>query len=52
MKHLEPDGEGTYRFVDNGKVTAKEKRELLDLDDAYYEVYQYHIITNLDELNQ
>ena len=52
MKHLESDGEDCFKFVDNGHVTEREKKELLELDADYYEVYQYHIITNIEELKK
>ena len=52
MKHLEPIGDYRFRFVENGKVTDNERQELLDLDASYFEVYQFHIITNLEELKK
>lgn len=52
FKHLESDGEGNFRFVDNGKVTPKERKYLLELDADYFEIYGYHIITNIDELKK
>ena len=52
MKYLEADGEERFKFVDDGKVSARKKRELLKLDADFFEVYQYHIITNLGELEK
>ena len=52
MKHLELDGDECFKFVDDGNVTKSEKKELIELDSAYYEVYQYHIITNIEDLNK
>ena len=52
LKHLESDGKGNFLFVDNGNVTAKERQKLLDFDADYFEVYGYHIITNIDELKK
>lgn len=51
-KHLESAGEGKFRFVDDGTVTKKEKQKLLDLDAGYFEIYGYHIITNLEDLKK
>lgn len=50
MKHLEPDGNEKFKYVDNGNATAEEKQELRDLDEDFFAVYQYHIITNIKEI--
>lgn len=50
LKHLEPDGEEKYKFVDDGSVTDKEKAKILEMDADFFEVYGEHIITNLEEL--
>lgn len=50
LKHLKDDGNGRFKYIDNGNVTEKEKQSLRDLDADYFEVYQYHIITNLNEI--
>jgi hypothetical protein len=50
MKYLETDGNECFRFVDDGKATKSEKEELLKLDEEYFEIYQHHIITNLEDL--
>lgn len=52
MKHLEPEGEETFRFVDNGNVTEKEKAEIFEMDEDFFEVYNKHLITNLEELKK
>ena len=50
MKHLESVGEMRFRFVDNGNATKKEKQDLRDLDEYYFQVFQFHIITNIEEV--
>lgn len=50
MKFLEPDGDERFKFIDNGKATSTEKKELLELDEDFFEIYQYHIITNIEKL--
>lgn len=52
MQHLEHIEDDKFKFVDNGNVSDKEKKELLELDADYYEIYQYHIITNYEELKK
>ena len=52
IKHLKPDDNRRFVFVDDGNVTESEKQALLKLDADYYKVYQYHIITNLEELKK
>ena len=52
MKHLEADGEESFRFVDNGEVSNEEKAELIELDADYFEIYQEHIITNIEDLKK
>ena len=52
LKHLESDGEGKFKFIDNGAVSDEERQQLIDLDAEYYDIYQYHIITNHEKLNQ
>lgn len=52
LKHLEADGNDKFRFVDNGNVTEREKKDLLELDAAMFEIYEYHIITNLEDLKK
>jgi len=50
LKHLEPFGEETYKFIDNGKVTRKEKQDLIDLDESYVFLYGFHMIENYKDL--
>lgn len=50
LKYLETDGNDYFKFVDNGKATKSEKEKLLELDEEYFEIYQHHIITNLEDL--
>ena len=50
LKHLEVDGEDTFKYVENGVATEEEKQELRDLDDDYFQMFGFHIITNLDEI--
>lgn len=52
MKHLEHIEDDKFRFVDDGNVSDKEKAKLLELDADYFEIYQYHIITNYEELKK
>ena len=52
LRNLEADGEETFKFVDNGKISAKEKQRILDLDNDFFEIYGKHIITNHHELKK
>lgn len=52
LKHLEPDGEEKYKFVDDGSVTDKEKVKIVEMDADFFEVYGEHIITNLEKLKK
>lgn len=50
-KYLVSDlGEEGFIFKDYGKATLKEKQDLIDLDDDFYEIYGKHIIQNIEEL--
>ena len=50
MKYLQVDKKDTFKFVDNGNSTAEERKELLELDEDYFEIYGHHIISNFEEL--
>ena len=50
--HLVADGEGKLKFVGHDVATDEEKRKLLELDESYLDIYDYHIITNYEDLKQ
>ena len=50
MKHLDPDGEETYRFNDDGTVSNEERQNLVDLDSFFVSLFGKHMITNYEDL--
>lgn len=50
MKHLEPDGDKKFRYINDRSATEDEKQDLRDLDAGFYDVYQEHIITNWEQI--
>lgn len=49
-KYLEADPNGEFRFCGQGQATPAEKKRLLRLDESYFDVYGYHVISNYQEL--
>lgn len=45
---IEPDGEELWRAKSG--ISNAEKQRIIDWDNANFEVYGYHIVTNIDEL--
>ena len=50
MKHLEVDGNETYRFTGHESATAEERQELKELDESSVDLYGFHMITNYKDL--
>ena len=50
LKYLEDGGEGKFVFTGKNEATKKEKKELLEMDESYFEICGYHVIVNHDEL--
>ena len=49
-KHLVPNGDECYKFVGQNIATYEEKKKLIELDESYFDVYGFHIITNYEDL--
>lgn len=50
MKHLETDGDDTYKFIDDGNTSKEERQKLIELDESYFDLYGKHMIENYKDL--
>lgn len=46
LKHLVPDGEDKFKYVEEGVATEEEKQALREMDADFFELCHEHIITN------
>lgn len=52
MKWLKkkPNGEKQYYFIGQENATKAEREELKEIDSAFYDIYGFHMIVNIDEV--
>ena len=50
MKYLKPDGDDTYKFVRTSDTTTSDIAKAKEMDESYFDVYGFHVITNYKEL--
>lgn len=52
MKWLKkkPNDEKRYYFIGHENATKAEREELKEIDSAFYDIYGFHMIVNIDEV--